>query len=336
MLRTKQLLVLSVLALAAVCPAPASTIFAGTCGTPNAPTIMAAVNAAAPGSTVKICPGTYTEQIIINKALTVTGATLNNSDRVKIVPSGNSILTVSAVGGSQLAPEIWVTAGPVNISNIVVTAEGCMTSPIRTVGFYYASGSSGTLSNSIADVNVPCGVGVWAENVSESSGGSVAVQNNIIYAGATGIVAQGGTHPVGTAPLLFVTLTGNELANRSAGMLLVQVGGKVSGNFFGGTNGTATIGIFDGGGSDVTVSGNTMLNQGTGIVITAQGASVTSNKIHALMAAIDLKCLASNVTSNTIAGHNAIGTAVGLANIPSTFVGTNTFRDTDTLKTVCP
>ena len=37
-------------------------------------TIQAAVNAAAPGSTVRVEPGTYTEQLVIDKDLTLTGA----------------------------------------------------------------------------------------------------------------------------------------------------------------------------------------------------------------------------------------------------------------------
>jgi len=37
------------------------------------PTIQAAINAASSGNTVKVLPGTYTEQITINKNLTLMG-----------------------------------------------------------------------------------------------------------------------------------------------------------------------------------------------------------------------------------------------------------------------
>src|SRR5271154_1139769 len=46
----------------------------GTCEPGNQyPTIQAAVNAATPGSTVNICPGTYTEQVLITKNLHLVG-----------------------------------------------------------------------------------------------------------------------------------------------------------------------------------------------------------------------------------------------------------------------
>ena len=53
----------------------AQTVAVGTCmsGATVFTTIQEAVNAAAPGSTVTICPGNYPEQVTITKALTLTG-----------------------------------------------------------------------------------------------------------------------------------------------------------------------------------------------------------------------------------------------------------------------
>jgi nitrous oxidase accessory protein NosD len=42
--------------------------------TPANTTIQAGVNAAPPGDTVKVCPGTYTENVTVNKALILNGA----------------------------------------------------------------------------------------------------------------------------------------------------------------------------------------------------------------------------------------------------------------------
>ena len=41
------------------------------CPSPYSATIQAAVNAASPGDTILVCPGTYTEQVNVNKSVTV-------------------------------------------------------------------------------------------------------------------------------------------------------------------------------------------------------------------------------------------------------------------------
>src|SRR5947207_15791270 len=43
------------------------------------PTIQAAVDAAAPGATINVQPGTYTEQIVIAKDVTLKGDRLGNT-----------------------------------------------------------------------------------------------------------------------------------------------------------------------------------------------------------------------------------------------------------------
>jgi len=51
----------------------AATLYVGSCGGPNKPTIQAAVNASSPGDTVLVCPGTYPEQVTITKDLILQG-----------------------------------------------------------------------------------------------------------------------------------------------------------------------------------------------------------------------------------------------------------------------
>lgn len=67
--------IVSGLALAfAICvagAANAATLYVGSCAVPSKPTIQSAVTASAPGGIVKVCPGTYPEQVTINKSLTL-------------------------------------------------------------------------------------------------------------------------------------------------------------------------------------------------------------------------------------------------------------------------
>jgi len=69
-------------------------------------TIQAGVNAAASGATVKVCPGTYPESVIVNKPLTIQGAQVGVDGRTR-VPSSESIVTSPTVdaGGFILAAD---------------------------------------------------------------------------------------------------------------------------------------------------------------------------------------------------------------------------------------
>lgn len=52
-------------------PGSANTLFVGACGAPTYPTIAAAVAAAQDGDIVSVCPGTYAEAVVLNKAITL-------------------------------------------------------------------------------------------------------------------------------------------------------------------------------------------------------------------------------------------------------------------------
>src|SRR5208283_915316 len=51
-------------------------------------TIQAAVNAVPSGSTIEVCPGTYPEQVVISKPLTLTGAASNAEVLIQIPAGG--------------------------------------------------------------------------------------------------------------------------------------------------------------------------------------------------------------------------------------------------------
>src|ERR1700722_8323890 len=124
---------LSAIALAFVCayPAAASTYYVGTCKSGSFSTISAAVTAAPSGSTIMICAGQYTEQLIISKDLTLKGlnsSTAEGGAGATIFPPLIMQTTTSPIFsfnknpvlGGTFAPVIWVTAGTVTIENVFV------------------------------------------------------------------------------------------------------------------------------------------------------------------------------------------------------------------------
>lgn len=150
-----------------------ATIYAGGCGTPNQPTIQLAVNAVAVGGTVKVCPGTYPEQVLITRNVTLTGVAVGNADAAVITsPSTGVVANTSDLyqpPSFPVAAQILVqNAKAVNISNITVDGSGNQLNSCATDirGIYYQN-ASGTISE-------------------------VATRNQVLAAGLTGCQAGQG------------------------------------------------------------------------------------------------------------------------------------------------
>src|SRR5947209_8790640 len=106
-----------------VAPLGATTYFVGSCSSGSYSSITAAVQdpKVVAGDIINICPGTYIEQVIISKALTLQGVRVNGSNRVVIVPPSDALQTVSLFlpGSPALRPGVWITSGPVTINNVM-------------------------------------------------------------------------------------------------------------------------------------------------------------------------------------------------------------------------
>jgi nitrous oxidase accessory protein NosD len=333
-----------------VCPLPAATEYVGTCHSPSSPTINGAIKIAAAGDIVKVCPGSYSEQVIISKSLTLEGLTLNGQGLVEINTPGNPETTTSTVTGHPLTPIIWVVGASVNISNILVGGysggEPCENiTPVYNigVGFYYGNGSSGTLNNAAS--NISCGAGVWLENSSELGGGTVMVENSVIWGDIFGIFAGGGPHQTGTMPLLRATISGNQVEHAQYGIYIADIGGTVSNNvivFPGFATApvypySPSVGVSDAA-PDAVVTGNRITEEITGIDILTANAIVTSNHIQsvgATAAGIDLHCFLGNVSNNMLqirGGSVDNDSSFGIADVPAGFALVNHFYNTTNLR----
>src|SRR5580700_2200657 len=105
--------------------ATAATVGVGTCRPKlvSFTTIQAAVNQSPANTTIEICPGSYPEQVSINKNLTLTGVTSGTADNALIVaPTGGIVQNATDLyDGSPIAAQIFVQgAAKVDISRLTL------------------------------------------------------------------------------------------------------------------------------------------------------------------------------------------------------------------------
>ena len=351
-----------VLAVAAK-PLVAVTYYVGTCKIGAFGTINAAVAAVPAGSVIDLCPQTYPEQVVINKALTLQGIFSGNSSQAVIaVPSGG-LATTSSLVFATLSAQVEVTAGPVTITNITVdgtASSNCPNNPY--VGIFYASGSSGTV-NEVETRNQNCnsgGFGILAENGAGATQ-SVTIENsNINNNTDSGIFACSNQTP----STLTASIKSNYVAGGGLGIFTYcNVGGSVSGNIIA----ASTFGVYAvspsslvskntvNGGSEgievdgaATVSGNTIngayfgvvvyagtvtsnniSNSGSyGIFVGANGATIKTNIITQAPVGIEFNC-----TTGTVSGNTINGATTGIDTVPAAFAEVNKFYNVGTART---
>src|SRR5882762_9925600 len=290
------------------------TVKVGTCrsGIVTFSTIQSAVNASPAGATVLICPGTYPEQVVINKALTLRGVQSGTLGAAVIVapPGGIVQNTTSLATGNPIAAQILV-AGTTDVSirnltvdgsNNGISSGGC--TPLNLIGVFYQNASGRV--NRVAVVNqgltgnsIGCQVGLGIFVQSGNGGNSTVVVSNshVQNYQKNGITGN----EVGTA----VTISGNTVAGQGptngAAENSIQIGFGATGKIISNTaiddiwapdtisdSADAASGILVFASSGVTVSGNTVGNTQFGIAFVsdptlgpADGGIVTGNKVSA-------------------------------------------------------
>src|SRR5258708_39867599 len=103
-------------------------------------TIQLAVNSFPAGSTIKVCPGNYPEQVsIISKNLTLIGVAFGTSDAAVVaVPAGGLVTNgVTDIFSFPTAAQIFVQNAAVTISHLVVDGANdgmtdCSVDPIES------------------------------------------------------------------------------------------------------------------------------------------------------------------------------------------------------------
>src|SRR5579862_4201488 len=179
---------LSMVSLSGPSAARAATLTVGqkTPACPKAvyPTIQSAVNAASSGDVIKVCAGTYSEQVVITKSLAVNG-----DNGAIISPVNVSANTSSLASGQPIAAIVLVqNTTAVTIQNVIVDGEGNGISGCSPdlIGIFYQN-ASGVLNHmavrnvelSPDDNGCQSGVGVFVQSAGSSS--VVTIENSSIH-----------------------------------------------------------------------------------------------------------------------------------------------------------
>jgi len=190
-------------------------------------TIQLAVNAVPSGSTVKVCPGTYAEQVTIaNKNLTLIGVGPTAST-VTVPASGLVTNGVTDIFGFPTAAQIFVQNATVTISHMAVDGAndqltGC---GVDAVGIYFKNAAGVITDNAVRNVLLPPGLqgcqDGLAINVESSTATAVTISNNSVRNyDKNGITASGPSGPNGPK----VTITGNTVVGLGATTVIAQNG----------------------------------------------------------------------------------------------------------------
>lgn len=277
----------------------ASNVAVGLCAAPGTHyiTIQAAVTAAqalAQPVTVRVCPGTYPEQVIITGNMTLLGIAAGTSDAAVVTtPAGGLVTNGADIFSNPVAAQIFVQNAAVTISHITVDGSnnGLADCSIDPVGIYYQNSSGTITSNAVRNVLMPtglqgCQVGLAINVESDTGSPAVTISNNSVRNyDKNGITASG----PGTGGGPHVTVSSNTVIGLGPTSVTAQNGiqisygatGLVSSNqvadaiYTGPTYGSSGILIYAS--SGITVSSNTVESTQLGIVPASDPAYGAAN-----------------------------------------------------------
>jgi nitrous oxidase accessory protein NosD len=265
-------------------------------------TIQEGVDAVAPGGTVEVAPGTYDEQVIVNKGLTLEGA----GDTTVIQPSqttANGFTVFNRLSsGSNNSAAILVTdtTDSVTVRNLKLDGSKVTNTPgADFMGILYR-GTPGVIDSITVDgISVSNGNAIYLSgfgspvNVSVTSSTVSGYFKNGITANNPGMTATISDNTItGVGPTSSVAQNGIQIGFGATGMVS---GNTISDNAwtstYGGTNDPATDADADGASgvllympaSGVEISGNTLTGNQFGVwTVAAPDVDIHDNTITGL------------------------------------------------------
>jgi hypothetical protein len=315
-------------------------------------TIQAAVDAAATGNTVLVCPGNYPEQVKITKPLTVMGVQSGNMDAAIIVsPVGGVVVNSTRVLRPRpVAAQILVEGTPgVHLSKLTVDGANnriatCPGPPIL-VGIFYLN-ASGSVTNIATRNDVPdnfstCfaqGFGILHGN-NTGLAEKISIHHNSVHSYlSVGIATEG--------PGTTASIAGNRVVGSAVdgnGIQVVGTSANISDNSI--IDNSQGAGILCGGCHGATIAKNSVGNNGDGIDLLNDDVSgdsnnslVTSNQVYGTPPGTSITVCADNttVTSNDIKDASPTGGGIFLDSSCATMSsGNNNTVQSNTVNEAC-
>src|SRR5271165_660303 len=246
--------------------AGASTVVVGGCkNLVHFSSIQTAVDSVPAGSIIYVCPGTYAEQVLITKNLTLTGVGANGLSGSSAVGGNNPVIASPGTGIVANATDLYTGGGDISIGAqiAVVTPSGAAT-PIKVNISYLAVDGA---NNQIGGCGPPDDfVGIYYQNASGAINEVVArnqalsVVDDGCQSGQAIFVESG----YGTGGSAIVTIENNSVHNYQKNGITVDGSGTVAAitaNYVvgqGATTGAAENGIQVSDGATGSVKGNTV------------------------------------------------------------------------------
>lgn len=251
-------------------------------------TIGAAITAANPGDTIKVCPGLYPEQVQITKTLTINGAQMGVDARSRaFVPANESIIDDPCGPVQIMADDVVLNGFTVQGSILDPTfVPACFGAGIWTNPGYSGTQGGHQILNNIVQNNIngieldsscmanPTNVkfNLIQNNNNAGAGSGNGIQTNFGLCNATIDSNKFSGHLSSSylvvAPSSGLAVTNNTLvAGTPEGIAWLFVSNStISGNVSTGSTSFGTIDLF-GDNSGITVTGNTLLTGDRAIVV---------------------------------------------------------------------